>query len=727
MKTRMLLAIVGLLLLALAVGGCNGEEATQAPCPTAAPCPDCPDCPECPPAAECPTPEAVDCPECPECPEGMAVCPFGEAWASSPHADAEAEAFVHWDEEDPAEVPANCAACHSSPGYQDYIGADGSTVFVVDQAAPIGTTVDCAACHNEAAQALDSSPIPFPSGITVTVEGPSARCAVCHQGRASGLTVDAAIARAGLEDMDTVSPDLGFTNIHYFAAAATMYGTLAQGGYEYEGRSYDAKFDHVDAFNTCVECHNSHTLELRVDSCAECHSESDPKDIRMEGSLVDYDGDGDLEEGIYYEIETLQEMLMQGIQAYAAEVAGAAIVYDSGRHPYFFADANENGVLDEGEERYASWTGRLARAAYNYQTSLKDTGAYAHGGKYIIQLLHDSIENLNETLAEPIDLGAAQRIDHGHFAGSEEAFRHWDAEGAVPAGCATCHSADGLPFLVEHGVQIEQALSNGFECDTCHASLTDYSVHTIESVTFPSGAQVTADNPAANLCLTCHQGRSSAATVDRAVAGVEPDAVMERGRFINIHYFAAGATLFGTEVKGAYEYEGKEYVGRFEHVPPYDTCIECHDVHRLSVVVEDCAACHPEVESAEDLVAIRMDTTDFDGDGDVEEGVAGEIETMVEVLYTALQAYAADTAGMPLHYDSARYPYFFADANANNAVDEGEGAYSAWTPTLLRAAYNFQVASKDPGAFAHNSTYVLQFLYDSIEAVGGDVSAMTRP
>ena len=30
-------------------------------------------------------------------------------------------------------------------------------------------------------------------------------------------------------------------------------------------------------------------------------------------------------------------------------------------------------------------------------------------------------------------------------------------------------------------------------------------------------------------------------------------------RFLNVHYFAAGATLFGTEAKGAYEYNGKTY------------------------------------------------------------------------------------------------------------------------------------------------------------------------
>ncbi|HET6445202.1 MAG TPA: hypothetical protein VFI27_11550, partial [candidate division Zixibacteria bacterium] len=43
-------------------------------------------------------------------PEGPAVViPFEEQWASSAHADAAAEAFVHWDEDDPAEVPTSCA------------------------------------------------------------------------------------------------------------------------------------------------------------------------------------------------------------------------------------------------------------------------------------------------------------------------------------------------------------------------------------------------------------------------------------------------------------------------------------------------------------------------------------------------------------------------------------------------------------------------------------------
>ncbi len=49
----------------------------------------------------------------------------------------------------------------------------------------------------------------------------------------------------------------------------------------------------------------------------------------MPGSKVDYDGDGNVEEGIYEELEGVQALLLQAIQAYAAEVAGTPIVYDA--------------------------------------------------------------------------------------------------------------------------------------------------------------------------------------------------------------------------------------------------------------------------------------------------------------------------------------------------------------------------------------------------------------
>ena len=52
----------------------------------------------------------------PEVETAVTNIPFEAQWAASAHADFSAEAFVHWDEDDPAEIPARCAKCHSTPG-----------------------------------------------------------------------------------------------------------------------------------------------------------------------------------------------------------------------------------------------------------------------------------------------------------------------------------------------------------------------------------------------------------------------------------------------------------------------------------------------------------------------------------------------------------------------------------------------------------------------------------
>jgi hypothetical protein len=663
--------------------------------------------------------------------------PFLEEWASSPHADAAAEPFVHWNEEDPAEVPAECAKCHSTPGYQDFLGADGSAAGAVDAAAPIGTVVECVACHNDAT--LVKTSVVMPSGIELTGLGDEARCMECHQGRESTVSVNKALEEAAVDE-DTVSEDLGFLNIHYYAAAATKYGTLAKGGYEYEGQTYDANFAHVEQFDTCIECHDTHTLEVKVESCSGCHegvaSVEDLKNVRMPGSVVDYDGDGDVEEGIAFELEGLQAPLLQAIQAYAKEVAGTAIAYDAAAYPYFFIDTNENGTADPDEvnfdNRYNAWTPRLLKATYNYQTSIKDPGAFAHGAKYIIQLLTDSIEDLNAGLPQPaVDMSEAHRLDAGHFAGSEEAFRHWDAEGMVEAACVKCHSAEGLPMFLENGATVSVPASNGLQCETCHNDLTTFTRHEVAEVEFPSGAVISDENPDVNLCLSCHQGRTSKVTVDEAIGETEDDTVADNLRFLNVHYFAAGATLYGTEAKGAYEYDSKEYAGRLDHVSDFDTCVECHSTHGLEVQATECADCHDGADAEEGLRTIRESEDDFDGDGNTDEGLAEEVATMREALYAAIQSYAKDTAGAAIGYDPATHPYFFIDTNDNGQIDpdeaNGDNRYATWTPRLLRAAYNYQYSTKDPGTFAHNGPYILQVLYDSVEDMGGDVSTMTRP
>jgi hypothetical protein len=726
---------VGLLLigLALAIAACSSTPTpTTSIVPTEKVCPTCPAPPACPTAAPCPTPVVAD-------------VPYQQAWVGSAHADATAQAFRHWDTASPKEVPTSCARCHTPTGYMDYLGADGSAVGVVDKAQPVSNGITCIACHNDAAVALDS--VTFPSGVTVNNLGPQARCMVCHQGRASGASIDQAIATNALTDtLDTVSDKLTFVNIHYFAAAATRLGSVVAGGYQYAGQTYDGEFLHAGGLNTCISCHDQHTLQIKIDVCKGCHTNvntvDDLKNIRMNGSLVDYNGNGNVTEGISAEITGLQDMLLKAMQEYGKEVTKSPIVYDASSYPYFFIDTNGNGIAETTEitstNTYASWTGRLMKAAYNYQLSVKDPGAFAHNAKYVIELLYDSIADLNTKLSTPIDLSKAHRTDAGHFAATEQAFRHWDTTGEVPATCSKCHSATGLPLFIHEaaassdkvtGVTIGQPVSQGFACTTCHDPSSFPATLKVPAVKFPSGAVLTfGDGAPANLCMECHQGRESTVSINTTIGDKPDDKVDTSLSFKNPHYFAAGATLWGTEAKGAYEYKGKTYLGRSPHIDAGNTCVTCHNAHSLAVNTQVCAGCHPGNTGPE---SIRMGTIDYVGDGNTTEGMYAEVATMQKLLYAAIQKYAATKAGSPIVYDAASYPYFFIDTNANGVADPEEltskNAYATWTPNLLRAAYNYQWVQKDPGAFAHNGKYILQIMYDSIQSLGGDVTKLTRP
>ncbi len=57
--------------------------------------------------------------------------------------------------------------------------------------------------------------------------------------------------------------------------------------------------------------------------------------------------------------------------------------------------------------------------------------------------------------------------------------------------------------------------------------------------------------------------------------------------------------------------------------------------------------------------------------------------------------------------------------------------YQSWTPRLLKAAYNYQVAAKNPGGYVHNPGYLLQLLHDSLESLSErvevDIGRLSRP
>ena len=673
--------------------------------------------------------------------------PNRTAWEGSGHADATAEAFTHWDADMPAEVPTSCARCHSTGGFRDYMGADGTAFESVEAAAPVGTVIECIACHNEATAVLDT--VLFPSGVRLDGLGGEARCMTCHQGRESTVSVDTHITDAAVADDDTVSTMLGFRNVHYFAAGATLNGGNVQGGYQYAGNVYDARFRHVETLDTCTSCHDSHSLAVDFATCATCHtgvaSGADARNIRMMASMAtDYDGDGDLTEGIDAELVGLRDMLLTAIQAYGTGVNSSAICYAAASYPYWFIDTDGDGSCSATEadraNAYASWTARLVRATYNFQFASKDVGAFAHNAKYVMQLLYDSIADLNmATGITPVDLTTARRNDPGHFNGAGESARHWDGDPAVSASCAKCHSgSDGFQFYLTNGTNIAvPEVGNGMQCETCHSTLADavapavaWSTHTVDSVTFPGDLTITDMGNVDNICMTCHSGRESAATIDASIAAGS-------FRFRNVHYLPAAGVLLGTAANLGYQYPARTYSGAWSH-PGGNGCTGCHDpvatqhtFHPSDDTSCGSGGCHAAAGGIANVRQRAIHMVDFDGDANTTETLGAEIEGMAAVLMTAIQTYA--TAAMtPICYDAAHYPYFFQDTDGNGTCSATEAAYAnqfaGWDAALMKAAHNYQISQKEHGAWAHNFDYMAQILYDSAEDLAGAPPAtLTRP
>jgi len=450
-----------------------------------------------------------------------------EKWLESPHADHTALPFNDWNDTATQMVPGNCSRCHTTTGYQSYVGLTG-TQYATPADQPIGQVITCDACHNDATAALTS--VKFPSGTTVSDLGTEARCMMCHQGRESTTSVEAKITTAAPGTVDDAMTGVGFMNVHYLAAGATLYGDEALGAYEYadpakadplkyyaiQGTTlqprvqYDRKFTHVGSKDTCTECHDPHSTELKIaavqsgdtsgQGCAACHvnktgnpvaTKDDLHDIRMAGTTADFDGNGQ-KQGVYFEIAGMRSILLTALQDYTVAVFNKKIAYDANAYPYFFLDTDGDGVVDPTEavsaNKFPNWSARSLRAAYNYQFSVKDPGAYAHNAKYIIEILYDSIADLN--LKVPVaNFANLVRNDANHFDGAAEPYTDW-TEDAIPstappggrgsttgtdqmvnANCSRCHSVEGFDYIVASGTQttfVPSPRINGMNCESCH-------------------------------------------------------------------------------------------------------------------------------------------------------------------------------------------------------------------------------------------------------------------
>lgn len=326
----------------------------------------------------------------PFAPESVAI-PQNEyisAWARSGHSNASSTSFSYWNAA--GSIPPVCAVCHSGAGFRSLHGLDGSGPGLPAQPVPVGGVVDCETCHNAGLSAV--SAITLPSGINHPVDRGEVACMTCHQGRAAGATI---VGATDGKAEDTPDPALTFINPHYATAAATLLGGYGSMGYQYPGKDYSGRFLHARPVATCASCHDPHSLTVAEETCLTCHAFGKAADIRI--SRVSFDGSGDLKKGIRGDISANAARLMSMIEDYAEKVVGVPVHYDGARHPYFFADANGDGVADQVEGKpvpYNVWSPRMLKAAYNWKFVGSDAGIHVHNPHYALQLLHDSMEDL---------------------------------------------------------------------------------------------------------------------------------------------------------------------------------------------------------------------------------------------------------------------------------------------------------------------------------------------
>ena len=386
---------------------------------------------------------------------------------------------------------------------------------------------------------------------------------VANAGLTSGMPFPAVIANGSRyqilvkEDttvLDAVAAGISFSNSHYLPASAILHGAEAMIGYQNPSnwangsqrvagaKSYSKKNLHGVSQDMCTSCHSPHTLAVAVNktTCGRCHFKEDGtavtnmaelEETRQFGFDGDIDGDGNANESLKDEIAGQAATLMTAIKNYALTKAGGAICYDAATNPYWFKDNGlgggtaADGICQTGEmvstNAYgasgAGWfTPRLLRATFNYQIYVKEPGAWAHNPRYIIEMLYDSIRDLNLALGNTTQVGykcvvsatgVATALDTdgtctlqvgttrtlmprrsflagSHFDGQKNAFHVRDttitSAGMTSYPCLRCHGGQqGLEQYVGTAKFYDQTQAPaaavppamGLQCTTCHQPL----------------------------------------------------------------------------------------------------------------------------------------------------------------------------------------------------------------------------------------------------------------
>lgn len=658
--------------------------------------------------------------------------------------------------------------------------------------------------------------------------------------KVKAVLTDAANASVGPDDQ--LVKGNGVVRAHYLAAAATLFGGEASGYYEYKGGGMGGTFTMRNIYTgrnehggkaACTDCHNAHTGELPRDSeikakCGVCHfneagapvaSLVELEEIRQYGFEGDIDGDLNAHESLRDEINGLGEVLYSTIRAYATEVAGASICAADNRYYYDngqFGATASNGVCEEGEfknqveascsvgnpgeykdkatceaasgvwtdavsNQYTRFTPRLLAAGFNYLMFQSDRGAWAHNPRYVIEVLSDTILDLNIGLGASAITTPVKRAFNGHFGGAEDASPYaamtYHAASNPPMGftsgaCYQCHggtaglaeylanpTAPAWPSAAPEPNQSSAYTAyqvNALQCSVCHTYGADMKgIKAIETAYFPGQKAIDAENTngvvlvaAADapkgftLCATCHSGRENMASIVKKIGDKEP------GDFSlsvsNPHYLGAAGIMLGDEAKMMFQYPDKSYTGKpafwnaetngnapGPHGSPHGAaCTGCHDpkgtAHTFEITVADMTVDDPATTDVNEAGKCGECHT-LTGHGDYSLlPIEHHFNTAKAEVLAAIRAYATtnkDLIRTALSNPDFETVCFNATKHPYFYVETSAGCstsqFNKADSKLLAAMFNYLWMDKAKGAWAHNEFYVLQVAYDTIEDLDG--------
>lgn len=267
------------------------------------------------------------------------------------------------------------------------------------------------------------------------------------------------------------------------------------------------------------------------------------------------------------------------------------------------------------------------------------------------------------------------------------------AGGGAP--CVRCHTTEGFVEEQVKGRTLTQgetdrivkdaiARDKGISCDACHGSRADgtFDLRDRQPLRMPKG----------ELCGSCHNGQTVVFADFR-----------DRGEMIRHPTREMLLGTAGSESPGHATWTDTAHSG-FE-----DQCVACHydpevagATHTFAPQVATCAQCHAGLGTFN-----RPSANDWDGDGNVAEGIQGEVRGLQDRVKAALvvNPEITFTAGGFFEYGAA------TDHKLTGATEAEK-----------RAAYNWYSVEYDGSAGVHNAARAVQLLQRSYrELTGMDV------